>query len=93
MGTSKERAIVVGGSVVGLMAARALSDHFDEVVVIERDVEPDGPTPRRGSPQGWHIHVLMDKGRAILADYFPGIFEELEEAGAIRADTSADLAW
>lgn len=31
------RAVVLGGSVAGLMAARVLSDHAEQVVIIERD--------------------------------------------------------
>ncbi len=88
-----DRAIVVGGSMIGLLAARALSPRFDEVIVVERDHAPEGPFPRRGAPQGWHVHVMLDKGREIVQDYFPGIFDEMEAAGAVRADTAADLAW
>jgi heterodisulfide reductase subunit A-like polyferredoxin len=31
------RAIVIGGSVAGLLAARVLSDSFGEVMVVDRD--------------------------------------------------------
>lgn len=31
------RAVVIGGSMGGLLAARALSNHFDEVLILERD--------------------------------------------------------
>ncbi|MCR9142852.1 MAG: NAD-binding protein [bacterium] len=91
--TLGKHAVVVGGSVIGLMAARVLADYYESVTVIERDGRPEGPEPRRGSPQGWHTHVLLDKGREILADLFPGIFPELEELGALRADSVSDLAW
>jgi heterodisulfide reductase subunit A-like polyferredoxin len=33
----RDRAIVMGGSIAGLAAARVLSDHFREVVLVERD--------------------------------------------------------
>jgi len=32
-----EHALVLGGSVAGLLAARVLSDHTAEVVIVERD--------------------------------------------------------
>jgi glycine/D-amino acid oxidase-like deaminating enzyme len=32
-----ERAVVLGGSIGGLFAARVLADHFESVTVIERD--------------------------------------------------------
>ena len=46
-----KRAVVIGSSVAGLSAARALSDKFDEVLVIERDERPTGVQPRKGAPQ------------------------------------------
>ena len=35
------RAIVIGGSMAGLVTARVLHQHFDQVIVIDRDVLPD----------------------------------------------------
>jgi glycine/D-amino acid oxidase-like deaminating enzyme len=32
-----QRAVVVGASVAGLIAARVLAEHFDEVTAIEQD--------------------------------------------------------
>jgi phytoene dehydrogenase-like protein len=34
-------ALVVGGSMAGLLAARVLSDYFDRVTIVERDPLPD----------------------------------------------------
>ena len=34
------RAIVCGGSMGGLLAARVLSDHFSQVTILERDILP-----------------------------------------------------
>jgi 2-polyprenyl-6-methoxyphenol hydroxylase-like FAD-dependent oxidoreductase len=51
-----ERAIVVGGGLAGLSAARALSDRFRQVVILDRDELPDGANPRPGVPQGKHPH-------------------------------------
>lgn len=31
------RAVVLGGSVAGLLTARVLSEHFERVVIVERD--------------------------------------------------------
>jgi hypothetical protein len=41
-----ERAIVVAGGLAGLSAARALSDRFRRIVILDRDQLPDGATPR-----------------------------------------------
>jgi len=45
------QAVVVGGSISGLLAARVLSNHFEQVTLIERDVLPRAPAPRKGVPQ------------------------------------------
>ena len=35
--SSGTHAVVIGGSLAGLMAARVLSDHFSRVTILERD--------------------------------------------------------
>ncbi|MBE7195179.1 MAG: hypothetical protein INR66_22220, partial [Gordonia polyisoprenivorans] len=45
------RAVVMGGSIAGICAAGVLARHVDEVIVVERDVLPDGAEHRRGVPQ------------------------------------------
>ena len=52
-------AVVIGGSLAGMLAARVLSDHFDQVTIIERDRFPDEPISRPGLPQARHLHVLL----------------------------------
>jgi len=56
-------AVVLGGSLAGLLAARVLSDHFEHVTLIERDVYPETPETRRGIPQANHVHGLLLRGR------------------------------
>ena len=41
MNTSEKHAVVLGGSLAGLLAARVLADHFGHVTLIERDVYTD----------------------------------------------------
>ncbi len=77
-----ERAVVLGASMGGLLAARVLADFFRTVTVVERDVLPDGPAVRRGVPQGRHVHVLLARGAQILDQLFPGFLNELVAAGA-----------
>lgn len=83
---SKDRAIVIGGSVAGLTAARVLADHFNEVIVVERDARPDGPTHRKGAPQMRHVHVLLEPSIKALEGLFPGFLGELVGDGALRSD-------
>jgi 2-polyprenyl-6-methoxyphenol hydroxylase-like FAD-dependent oxidoreductase len=80
----------MGGSIAGLLAARVLLDHFDHVTLLERDSFPDQPVPRPGVPQGHHVHVLLMQGQQILEKLFPGIVQDLIDAGALPMDWIAD---
>lgn len=51
-----EHAVVIGGSMAGLLTARVLSDYFERVTIFEADTPPDEPVPRKGVPQGSHAH-------------------------------------
>ena len=83
-----ENAIVIGASISGLMAARALANHFSRVTIIERDVLPPPGEPRKGVPQGHHAHVLLAHGRDVLESFFPGLTQELASQGAMVGDFS-----
>lgn len=88
-----DRAIVIGASMAGLAVARALSDHFSEVVVIERDeLSRSKPTHRPGVAQSWHIHNLTIGGQRELEELFPGFIETAIDLGAMRIDDMADIA-
>ncbi len=87
------RAMVIGGSLSGLLAARVLADHFESVTVLERDGAPEAAAARKGVPQGRHVHVLLKQGERILARYFPGICDDLEHGGASRVDMARDTRW
>lgn len=58
-----EHAVVIGASIAGLLAARALTDFYEQVTVVERDVLPEGPEGRKAVPQGHHAHALLPQGR------------------------------
>ena len=81
-----ERAIVLGASIGGLLAARVLAESYRTVTVVERDVLPTGPVPRRGVPQGRLVHALLARGALILDELFPGLLDELVASGAARWD-------
>ena len=61
-----ERAIVIGGSITGVLAGRVLSDYFDNVTILERDNVSDGSEPRKGVPQGRHVHTLYGAGADVI---------------------------
>lgn len=88
------RAVVIGGSIGGLVAARVLADHFGEVAVVERDAIPDDlREARKGVPQARQLHGLLAQGERILNDLFPGFTGELLQDGAIAYDFGLGLAW
>ena len=93
--SARERgsAIVIGGSIAGLFAARVLADHFATVSIIERDEVGDDPAPRRGAPQARHQHVLLKRGRLIAEHLFPGLKQELIASGAPMVDMAGDFEW
>ncbi|MFN7945688.1 MAG: 2-polyprenyl-6-methoxyphenol hydroxylase-like oxidoreductase [Blastocatellia bacterium] len=92
-GRSRSHAIVIGGSLAGMLTARLLSEHFDHVTIIERDRCPEGPVARPGLSQARHVHVLLARGRMIVEELFPGVCEELKAAGAQSSDAGLALAW
>ena len=88
-----KHAIVIGASVGGLLAARALADYYDEVTVLERDDLPDANEPRKGVPQGRHAHGLLARGREVLEQLFPGFSEEMVGQGAMFGDVVDEVLW
>jgi 2-polyprenyl-6-methoxyphenol hydroxylase-like FAD-dependent oxidoreductase len=84
------QAVVIGAGMAGLVAAKALSGHFETITVLDRDSLAERPEPRPGTPQSRHTHVLLAGGRNALAQLFPGFEKELERAGAIRARSALD---
>lgn len=73
--------VVLGASIAGLFAARVLSDTFDRVTVVDRDVLPATDENRRGVPQGRHAHAILPAGTRGLQEMFPGLLEEFEAGG------------
>ncbi|MGY4906118.1 FAD-dependent oxidoreductase [Streptomyces sp. 900116325] len=89
----RAHAVVVGGSIGGMLMARVLSESYDRVTVVERDRFPEHPSTRRGTPQGRQVHALLARGRMVLEELFPGLTEELVTAGAPLADMQSDMHW
>jgi 2-polyprenyl-6-methoxyphenol hydroxylase-like FAD-dependent oxidoreductase len=81
-------AVVIGGSMAGLLAARVLSEHFERVTILEPDHLLDDAQPRKGVPQGRHVHALLAGGAAVLGAYFPDLFAALSQDGAVPAGTA-----
>ena len=70
---TRGHAVVIGGSMAGLLATRVLARHFAKVTLIERDHLPDGAEHRKGVPQGRHFHILLKRGERALTQLFPDL--------------------
>ncbi len=92
MKTAKQ-AVVIGGSMAGLLAARALSEQFEQVTILERDHFPPLGQQRKGVPQGRHAHGVLAQGARIFEAFFPGLTQELLEQGALGGDIIQDCYW
>jgi 2-polyprenyl-6-methoxyphenol hydroxylase-like FAD-dependent oxidoreductase len=89
-----KHAIVIGASMGGLLAARALADFYTTVTVVERDVFPAADSPRKGVPQGRHTHGLLARGSAVLEEFFPGYNSEVvAQSGGLLGDVANDITW
>lgn len=86
----RQRAIVIGGGIAGLLAARALVNHFATVTLIERDHYPAEPIFRPGVPQGRQVHMMLLRGQRILERFFPGLEAALNAAGAVPRTYGAE---
>jgi 2-polyprenyl-6-methoxyphenol hydroxylase-like FAD-dependent oxidoreductase len=86
-----KRAIVIGAGVSGLSAAQALANHFEEVIVLERDELSSGATPRPGTPQAKQAHGLLGGAIRALEELFPGFARDLIQAGAVPVNPGFEL--
>ncbi|MCW3845494.1 FAD-binding protein, partial [Micromonospora yasonensis] len=95
MSTTNEtgQAIVLGGSIGGLLAARVLSESYATVTVFDRDELPAAAADRKGVPQSEHSHGLLARGRQILEELFPGLTADLAAQGAVPVDIQQDCLW
>lgn len=84
-------AVVIGGGMAGLLAARVLAGYFGRVTLVERDRLPDTMQPRKGVPQGRMLHAMLPRGQRIIERLFPGYSRELEAAGAVALRLPADV--
>ncbi|MFD0319355.1 FAD-dependent oxidoreductase [Streptomyces flavalbus] len=84
-------AVVIGGSIAGMLAAAALKQHVDSVEIVEAHELPEGPEPRAGVPQAVHIHFLQTGGAEAIEALLPGSTDLLLAAGAHRIPETTDM--
>src|SRR5213594_1509429 len=82
-------AVVLGGGIAGLAAARLLRRHYERVVVLERDPRPEVSAPgeaftrweRAGVPQFRHSHAFLARARLVLLAHMPDVLDRLRAVG------------
>ena len=79
-----KQALIIGAGIAGLLAARVLSNYYENVLIVERDVFPEHMEARAGVPQAFHVHRLLPRGKMILEGLFPGYVDELIAAGGYQ---------
>lgn len=87
-----DRALVLGGSIAGLLAARVLAEFYRQVLIVDRDKVLGVRESRRGAPHTVHAHGLHARGHLIIEDLFPGFTAELSEAGVPTGDLG-EMRW
>ncbi|MFD1832744.1 FAD-dependent oxidoreductase [Streptomyces desertarenae] len=90
---ARDRAVVLGAGMAGLLAARVLAETYAHVLVVDRDQLTGVTGPRRGVPHARHAHALLARGQQILNELFPGLDDELTAAGIPAGDISGNLRW
>lgn len=92
--SNRSHAIVIGASMGGLLAARALADFFEQVTIIERDALPPIGENRKGVPQGRQTHALLLRGAEILEGLFPRLTADLVAQGVpLISRPERELIW
>ena len=89
----EHQAVIIGGGIAGLLAARVLCKHFDKVIIIEKDKYPSLAGSRNGVPQSNHIHVLLIKGKEILLELFPDLEKKLVAKRAHVVNLTNDVLY
>ena len=79
-----DTAVVAGRSMAGLAAAAALSPHFTNVVVVDKDPDHDTDQPRAGVGQGRHYHALAQGAVGAMERLLPGAVADLRAEGAVE---------
>ncbi len=83
-------AVIIGSGTGGLVAATALAPFFQQVIILEKDKLPNNPQPRKGVPQGAHLHSLLLGGLEILEFFYSGITHDLLNKGAVKLRAGLD---
>lgn len=87
-------AIIIGGSITGLLTAQVLANHAAQVTIIEKDVISASSTgsasseivQRKGAPQASQFHVMQQGGVNLIQKLFPDLDIDWEKNGIAGTD-------
>jgi len=88
---NRDHAIIIGGSIGGMLVARVLSEHFKQVTLIEHDELNHQTSFRPGVPQARHLHALLTRGLLLIEELFPGFQNELVLQGTSKVRHGTDF--
>jgi 2-polyprenyl-6-methoxyphenol hydroxylase-like FAD-dependent oxidoreductase len=88
-----ERAVVLGGGMAGLLAARVLCEKYADVVIVDRDELIGVAGYRNGVPHGRHAHGLVAKGHEIFEALLPGLTQGMIDDGVRPGDFNGSIQW
>ncbi|KAK0226312.1 hypothetical protein IW262DRAFT_757969 [Armillaria fumosa] len=91
-GKIKGTAVICGGSIGGLTAARVCHDHFEQVVIVEPEAWLNDPHPHRPDSKNQEskrsrvmqynsLHILLAMGYIVLSKLFLDLDEECRASG------------
>jgi hypothetical protein len=84
-------ALIAGGSLAGMLGARAIAAHFEHIIVLERDAFEATPAPRRTTPQSHHVHMLLKGGENAIDRILPGFRDAIEASGSVKMRAGLDF--
>ncbi len=86
-------AVVIGGGIAGLLAARILLNHFETITIIERDLLTAHPAGRPSTPHAKHARLFHVTGCKIIEALFPGVCDEIVARGGHLLSATQDVCW
>lgn len=89
----QEHAVVVGGSIAGLLAAFGAAEGFKRVTIVERDQLVDGVDARKGAPQGRQPHAFLPIGMKLISEFIPDLRDQLIAVGCPTQDEIRDIPY
>ncbi|MDH5378988.1 MAG: hypothetical protein OEX00_11750 [Gammaproteobacteria bacterium] len=87
-----DTAVIVGGSISGLLTAAAIKDHCNKIEILDKDAIPQelSSTSRKYVPQAQHAHLILAGGETAMESLVPGLRKLALEEGAVLLDATRD---